>query len=62
MMSGSPLPAGMDLADYLHDAVLHAGQSMQEVCVTLAGHEVKKFTAEFWTSRQRQASSLHEVS
>jgi hypothetical protein len=52
----------MGLADYLHNAVLHAGQSMQEERVTLAGQEVKKFTGEFWTPRQRQASSLHEVS
>lgn len=62
MTPGSPLPAGMDLADYLHDAVLHAGQSMQEECITLSGQEVRKFTGEFWTSRQRQGGSLHEIS
>lgn len=62
MTPGSPLPAGMHLADYLHDMVLHAGQSMQEESVPLAGVVVKKFIGEFWTSRQRQGGSLHEIS
>jgi len=52
----------MHLADYLHDMVLHAGPSMQEESVSLAGVEVKKFTGAFWTSRQRQGGSLHEIS
>ena len=30
--------------------------------LTLAGHEMAVYTDEFWTSRQRQASSLHEIS
>lgn len=62
MTPGSILPAGMDLADYLHDVVLHAGQSMQEEKIILAEQEVTKFTGEFWTSRQRQGGSLHEIS
>lgn len=62
MTPGSPLPAGMHLADYLHDMVLHTGQSMQEESVPLAGVVVKKFIGEFWTSRQRQGGSLHEIS
>jgi hypothetical protein len=62
MTLGSILPAGMDLADYLHNIVLHASQSMQEERITLAEQEVIKFTGEFWTSRQRQGSSLHEIS
>ncbi|AGB01582.1 DNA methyltransferase [Methanoregula formicica] len=62
MTPGVPLPAGMDLADYLHDVVLHAGPSMQEEPVSFAGTVVKKFTGEFWTSRQRQGGSLHEIS
>ncbi|HEX3002483.1 MAG TPA: DNA methyltransferase [Methanoregula sp.] len=62
MTPGSPLPAGMDLADYLHDAVLHAGESMQEESLSIAGAEVTKFSGEFWTSRQRQGGSIHEIS
>ncbi|MDD5143387.1 DNA methyltransferase [Methanoregula sp.] len=62
MTHGVPLPAGMDLADYLHDVVLHAGPSMQEEPVSFTGTVVKKFTGEFWTSRQRQGGSLHEIS
>lgn len=30
--------------------------------VTAGSHTIPRFTNEFWTSRQRQASSLHEVS
>jgi hypothetical protein len=52
----------MDLADFLHGVVLHAGQSMQEEKIKIADQEVKKFTGEFWTSRQRQGGSLHEIS
>jgi len=62
MTPGAPLPAGMDLADYLHDMVLHADPSMHEESISLGGVEVKKFTGEFWTSRQRQGGSLHEIS
>ncbi|PKG33804.1 DNA methyltransferase [Methanoregula sp.] len=62
MTPGVTLPAGMDLADYLHEMVLYAGPSMQEEPTTLDEQEVKKFTGEFWTSRQRQGGSLHEIS
>ena len=30
--------------------------------VAVGGHVIPRFTNEFWTSRQRQASSIHEVS
>ena len=30
--------------------------------LNIAGQRVRRFTTEFWTSRQRQASSLHEIS
>lgn len=52
----------MDLANYLHDAVLHAGQSMQEETALLGGETVRKYSGEFWTARQRQGGSLHEIS
>ncbi|MCC6932351.1 MAG: site-specific DNA-methyltransferase [Deltaproteobacteria bacterium] len=34
----------------------------QERIAVFAGHEVKVVTKEFWTAKQRQTSSLHEVS
>jgi hypothetical protein len=30
--------------------------------IMLSGYKIKKITGEFWTSKQRQASSIHEVS
>ncbi len=30
--------------------------------IVLGGHKTKRVTGEFWTSKQRQASSIHEVS
>ncbi len=30
--------------------------------ILLSGHKIKRITGEFWTSRQRQASSIHEIS
>lgn len=62
MTNGSSLSTGMNLADYLHDVVLHAGQSMQEETIPQGDRAVKKFTGEFWTPRQRQGGSLHEIS
>ena len=62
MTNGQPLPDNAELADYLHTLVLHAGPAMQEETATLGDQEVKKFIGEFWTSRQRQGGSLHEIS
>jgi len=62
MSHGQPLPEGADLADYLHNLVLHTGPAMQEETATLGEQEVKKFIGEFWTSRQRQGGSIHEIS
>lgn len=33
-----------------------------EDSIEMEGHKIRRFSGEFWTSKQRQASSLHEVS
>src|SRR3972149_664040 len=55
-------------------AVLSRSESLNEIAALLnryspavdsietSGISVPRFSAEYWTSRQRQASSLHEIS
>ncbi|MDD1687402.1 DNA methyltransferase [Methanoregula sp.] len=62
MATGSTLSAADDLPGYLHQYTSLSGQPVQEDQVTIGRSEVRKFTGEFWTSRQRQGGSIHEVS
>jgi len=62
MANGSPLPAGDDLIGYLRSFTPPSGVPVHTDKVTIEGREVLKFTGEFWTSRQRQGGSIHEIS
>ena len=62
MVAGSPPPAGDNLIHYLSTFKSPVGLPTVSEDVTIGPCSVKKFTSEFWTSRQRQASSIHEVS
>jgi hypothetical protein len=39
-----------------------AGAGLSVESMDLSGHKIRRISSEFWTSRQRQASSLHEIS
>lgn len=62
MKTGSPHPVIDDLAAYLRTFTPAEGEPVREETVRAGGRGVAKFTGEFWTSRQRQGGSLHEVS
>ena len=62
MVAGSPLPAGDDLVRYLSTFHSPAGHPPKPEDMTVGSCTIKKFTGEFWTSRQRQAAPIHEVS
>ncbi len=58
-----------DISDSRHEAFMgevsafrEFGKPTRQVTTPFAGGEVPTFINEFWTARQRQASSLHEVS
>lgn len=51
-----------DFARYIKDYQLAAGGRTRVDYVAIDGQQVPQFSNEFWTSRQRQASSLHEIS
>jgi hypothetical protein len=55
-------PAGPDFTRILHTAGNQGDTPLQCEMLDCGGTTVKKFTGEFWTSRQRQACSIHEVS
>ncbi len=52
----------MDLKPYLKEHVLEAGSGVVEEEVTLGKSSVTRYLGEFWTSKQRQGCSLHEIS
>ena len=62
MVTGSQLPAGDDLVRVLRTFKSPAGLPTWSEDITIGPCTVRKFTSEFWTSRQRQASPIHEVS
>jgi tRNA G10 N-methylase Trm11 len=62
MVAGSPPPAGDDLIPAVSTFRSPAGLPTGTEDVTIGACTTKRFTNEFWTSRQRQASSIHEVS
>ena len=62
MVSGtSPLPDN-NLARYLRTFVSETACPTDVTDIVIGAVTIPKYTNEFWTSRQRQASSLHEIS
>jgi len=62
MVSGtSPLPWD-NLGRYLKTFVSESGHSTDVEDTVIGSVTIPKYTNEFWTSRQRQASSIHEIS
>ena len=47
---------------YIQDFQHNIGEKTRVDYVLIKGKQVPRFSNEFWTSRQRQASSLHEIS
>lgn len=47
---------------YIQDFQHNIGEKTRVDYVLIKGRQVPRFSNEFWTSRQRQASSLHEIS
>jgi hypothetical protein len=62
MVTGSHPPAGDDLLRSLITFRNPAGLPTGTEDMTIGPCTTKKFTNEFWTSRQRQAAPIHEVS
>jgi hypothetical protein len=62
MVAGSPPPSGDDLVRYLRTFNGPGNLPTISEDVTHGQCTTKKFTNEFWTSRQRQAAPIHEVS
>jgi DNA methylase len=64
MVTGSPpcSPRGGDLIGYLRAYAHPEGLPVGEEPLATGSGTVPKFTGEFWTPKQRQAGSLHEVS
>jgi len=62
-MAAGPHPfAGEDLVRYLSTFRSPAGLLTGSEDMTIGPCTARKFTSEFWTSRQRQAAPIHEVS
>ena len=61
MATGSTLPAD-DLIGYLRTFTPPSGLPVTTEKVIVEGQGVTKYTGEFWTSRQRQGGSIHEIS
>ena len=62
MTAGSSHPAHDRLIASLHRWTPPSGESVQADEVTLGSRTIRRYTAEFWTSRQRQGGSIHEIS
>jgi len=62
MVTGLHPPAGDDLVRYLSTFESPSGLPTGSDEIAIGECRVKKFTSEFWTSRQRQAAPIHEVS
>jgi hypothetical protein len=62
MVSGASSLPGDDLGRYLQTFTSENGRSTNVEDTTLGLVTIPRYTNEFWTSRQRQASSIHEIS
>src|SRR5512139_2402761 len=62
MVSGMSPLAGDNLGRYLRTFVSESGCSTDVEDTVIGSVTIPKYTNEFWTSRQRQASSIHEIS
>lgn len=62
MAAGSPKSPGNVLKEFLRTCRSPSGLPVQNELVTIGDARVRKYTGEFWTSRQRQGGSIHEVS
>lgn len=62
MATGSPSPGGDDLIGYLRGFTPPSGLPVTAEKVTIGTRDIMKYTGEFWTSRQRQGGSIHEIS
>jgi hypothetical protein len=62
MTTGSSFSREGDLIGYLQAYVHPRGEPVERDLVTLGSGMVTKYTGEFWTPKQRQAVSIHEVS
>jgi hypothetical protein len=62
MVSGAHLPDGDDLVRTLSTFRDHAGISAVSEDAAIGSCTPRRFTGEFWTSRQRQAAPIHEIS
>jgi len=62
MVSGTPPSAGDNLGRYLRTFVSETGRPTDVEESVIGSVTIPKYTNEFWTSRQRQASSIHEIS
>lgn len=62
MVAGQPLCAPEDLTRFLTTFTGTAGNPTGIEDIALGDCHLKKFTNEFWTSRQRQAAPIHEIS
>jgi hypothetical protein len=62
MANGPPRIDNEGLAGYLRYQAPAAARPVQQDEVAIADRPVSKFSSEFWTSRQRQGGSIHEVS
>ncbi|MCX7878027.1 MAG: site-specific DNA-methyltransferase [Ignavibacteria bacterium] len=45
-----------------NESLFYSPQAVIDECNTFGGNKVPRFVNEFWTSRQRQANSIHEIS
>ena len=61
MATGSTSPAD-DLIGYLRTFTPPSGLPVTAEKVAFGIRDVTKYTGEFWTSRQRQGGSIHEIS
>jgi len=62
MVSGTSFLAGDNLGRYLKTFVSESGRPTDVEDSVIGSVTIPKYTNEFWTSRQRQASSIHEIS
>ena len=62
MATVSHLPAGDDLIGFLRTCTLPSGLPAEAGEVHLGTRSISRYTGEFWTSRQRQGGSIHEIS
>jgi len=62
MVGGTSPLAGDNLGRYLKTFVSESGRFTDVEDTVIGSVTIPKYTNEFWTSRQRQASSIHEIS